>query len=164
MDEKLVLALVAALSAIGGVLITQVFTFFRELLVSKRQSKILLREKYELLAEQVGESFLHRVKVASHTGEEFFVDYLNKPIEKIFSQALLYFPELVEPSRNYHNAYHDYYKMLAESFLPDTGLTAAMQRAKSPGENFEMVLDKLDETQKALYECIRKNAPKYARA
>ena len=162
MDEKLVLALVAATSAIGGVLVTQAFTLIRELLISKREKNALLREKYELLAGQVGESFLHRVKISSHTGDEFFSDFLNVPLERIFSLSLLYFPELVEPSREYRSAYRDFYLMLAKNYFPGTGLSAAMQSA-SVG-SVDAVVDKLSETEKALYECIQKNASKYAKA
>lgn len=164
MGEKFVLALVAASSAVGGVLITQAFTLIRELLISKQERKILLREKYELLTAQVSESFLHRVKVSSHTGDEFFLDYLNRPLERIYSMALLYFPELTDSSKKYLNAYRDYYLMLAESYLPDTGLSASMQNAGAPSENFDAVIDRLNEAETALYESIRKNAPKYAKA
>lgn len=162
MDEKLFLALVAALSAISGVLITQAFSIIRDLLTSKRESRALLREKYELLTEQVSASFLHRVKVSSHTSDDFFTDYLNQPLERIFSLSLLYFPELVEPSREYNNAYHDYYLMLAENYLPDTHLSAAMQSTSTASG--DAVVDKLNKTHKSLYECIQKHAPKYAKA
>lgn len=112
MDDKLVLALVAALSAVGGVLITQMFTIIKELLVSRRERINFIRGKYELLTEQVGDSFLHRVKISNHTSYDFFSDYLNRPLERIYSTAILYFPELVDSSKEYLSAYH-YYLMLA---------------------------------------------------
>ena len=99
MDDKLIVALVAASSAVGGVLITQAFNLIRELLVSKKERKALLREKYEILTSQVSESFLHRVKISNQTGDDFFTDYLNRPLERIYSLANLYFPELLDSSK-----------------------------------------------------------------
>lgn len=164
MDEKLVVALVAAASAVGGVLVTQAFALIREYLISKREKNALLREKYELLADLVGESFLHRVKVSNHTGDEFFADFLNVPLERVFSLSILYFPELVEPSRRYRCAYRDFYLMLAENYIPDTGLSASMQNSSAENGDPDAVVDNLNETQKTLYECIQENASKYAKA
>lgn len=75
MDEDLVIALVAAASAVGGVLVIQASTFTREYLISKCEINALLREKYELLTDLVSEPFLHIVKFSTHTGDELFADF-----------------------------------------------------------------------------------------
>lgn len=161
MDEKLFLAIVAASSAICGVLITQAFTLIRDIFSSRKEKQNLLREKYELLTLMMGESFLHRVKIANHTSDEFHSDYLNRPLEKIYCLSILYFPGLVEPTRDYLNAYRDFYNMLAETFIPDIHLSSSMQNVKEADSKSDVIIEKLNDAEQMLYKAIRENAPKY---
>jgi len=163
-DEKLTLALVAALSAVGGVLLTQAFTLIRELIVSRRANKALLREKYELLADSLSESISHKSEFDNTYGKEIFSEFANKPIEKIFTLSILYFPELIESSRCYYNSYRDYLFVLLKNYHPDAGLSILMQASKYAGDDLDLAVKKLHQSQKNLYESIRKNASKYARA
>lgn len=164
MDEKLILALVAASSAVGGVLVTQAFTLIRELIIARRENKALLREKYELLADRLSESISHKSRVDNFYDKEIFSEFSNKPIENIFTLSILYFPELVESSRSYYNSYREYLLVLLKNFQPDSGLSALMQASKYRGDDLELAVDKLHQSQKNLYETIQKNASKYARA
>lgn len=165
MDEKLILALVAASSAVGGVLLTQAFTLIREQIITKRENKTLLREKYESLAYSLSESISHKVKFDNLDGDDVFSECINKPIENIFILSLLYFPELIESSRCYYNAYREYSIILLKNYLPNVGLSTLMQAVEYDVNNdIGLVVDKLHQSQKDLYDSIRKNASKYARA
>lgn len=171
MDEKLTLALVAACSAAIGALLTQLVTFLREWIIYKRANKALLREKYELLVENLSESISHKSRFDNCYDEQAFLDVINKPIEKIYALSILYFPELTEPSKCYYNSYRDYLMTLLKSYQPNTGLSVLMQATMHGSDDFDfdfdfdfdLVLEKLHQSQKNLYETIRNNASKYAK-
>ena len=163
-NEKIIVGLVASFSAVGGVIVTQAFTTLRVWLVSKREEKVVVREKYEELLNKVNESVVHRMQVANCINDDFYSNSINISLEKVNALALLYFPELVEPTKSYRDAYRDYYLMLAEKYIPDEILSAGMQAAKEQNESFDLVIDKLDQAVQKLYECIQENAPKYAKA
>jgi len=164
MDEKFLVPLVAAFSTVCGILLTQFFTLFKESIISKREKNSLFREKYEQLATNLSDSESHKLIFNNTETEEIFSITQNKSIDNIIVLSYLYFPELIEPSRNYYNAYQNYVKSTLEKFIPDTGLSAAMQAATYADENMELTLNKLHDSQKKLYDCLRKYAPKYARA
>ena len=163
MDEKLTLALVAASSAVGGVLLTQIFSIIRDWFGTKHENRKLLREKYEILADKVIEARSHRVKVMNRNNDEFFTDTLNLPLEKIVSLSLLYFPELVEPSKNYYQAYIDFYKVLGLNYFPDNALSVGMQAVKDANDELNLVVEKLNQADNSLRESIQKHAHKYAK-
>lgn len=165
MDDKLILALVAAGSAVGGVLVTQVFTIIREQLNARSKSRALMREKYEELAESINESIIYRVKVTTLVSDEEFLSSLtNVPLNRARTLSLLYFQELIEPAKKYSEAYIEYCFMLGESLMVDDVLSVGMRAAKEQGEKLDSVLDKLESAQIELYECLTKNAPKYVKA
>ncbi|HGS4503416.1 TPA: hypothetical protein ACMDVD_004448 [Vibrio parahaemolyticus] len=165
MDDRLLLALVASSSAVGGVLITQVFTILRERLEARGANRVLVREKYEELVESINESIVHRVKVYNIVcDEEFHRSLLNTPLQRAYTLSLIYFPELVDPIKNYNSAYVDFCMMLGKSLMPGDSLSVGMRAVWEQGSAIDSVQDKIDSTQKELDECIAKYSRKYAKA
>lgn len=164
MEYKIIIPLVAAISAAGGILITQAFTTLREYLAAKRTKRVLLRKKYEMLIDQVSESVAHRIKIVNYKNDDFFSESLNMPLEKVLNLSLLYFPELVQSVKNYRKAYHDFYVSLADTYIPDDVLTVAMQAASEATSEHDVTLKKLDDATKELYKCIQNNAARYTKA
>lgn len=164
MDEKLFVSLVAAGSTVCGILLTQVFTLIKESIVSKREKNSLLRNKYESLAMSLSDSMYDKAKFDNTETDDIFLIIQNKSIDNIVMLSCIYFPELIECSRNYYNSYRDYVMCVLEEFSPDTGLPALMQAVKYGNGNLELSKNKLDESYKNLYNCLREYAPKYARA
>jgi len=165
MDDKLLLALVAASSAVGGVLLTQVFTILRERLEAKSANRTLVREKYEKLVESINESIIHRVKVMNIVcDEEFHKSLLNIPLQRAYTLSLVYFPELIGPLKKYTEAYTGFCMMLGKSLVADDCISVGMRAVSEQGSNINVVMEKIEHAQKELDDHVMKYSRKYAKA
>ncbi|EIJ0936028.1 hypothetical protein LH707_003481 [Vibrio cholerae] len=165
MDEKFLLAVVAASSAVGGVLITQFFTILKEILIARNANRTLVRDKYEEFVECLNESVIHKAKVVNIVcDKEFYRSLLNVPLLRAYKLSLIYFPELVEPLKEYHDAYKELCKTLSESLVAGDTVSIVLRASYEQGGEMDTVTHKIDLTQKELYQCVERYARKYAKA
>ncbi|ENM5740585.1 hypothetical protein AB1F87_004234, partial [Vibrio mimicus] len=163
MDEKFLLAVVAASSAVGGVLITQFFTILKEILIARNANRTLVRDKYEEFVECLNESVIHKAKVVNIVcDEEFYRSLLNVPLLRAYKLSLIYFPELVEPLKEYNDAYKEFCMILGESLDVGDTVSVGLRASHEQGRKVDTVMHKVDLTQKELYQCVKKYARKYA--
>ncbi|HAT8522064.1 TPA: hypothetical protein I7190_28230 [Vibrio vulnificus] len=165
MDEKFLLAVVAASSAVGGVLITQLFTILKEILIARNANRTLVRDKYEEFVDCLNESVIHRTKVVHIVcDEEFHRSLLNIPLHRAYKLSLIYFPEFIEPLKECIDAYKEFCRILGGSLVVGDTVSVGLRALREQGEKMGVVLDKIDLTQRELDQCVRKYARKYTRA
>ncbi|WP_099609282.1 hypothetical protein [Vibrio coralliilyticus] len=165
MDEKFLLAVVAASSAVGGVLITQLFTILKEILIARNANRTLVRDKYEEFVDCLNESVIHRTKVANIVcDEEFHRSLLNLPLQRAYKLSLIYFPEFIEPLKECSAAYKEFCMTLGRSLVVGGTVSVGLRASHDQGEEMDAVMDKINLTQNELDQCVRKYARKYTRA
>ncbi len=162
--QAVMVALIAASSAILGALITQVVTIVRDVIEQRRKRNTLFREKYEELALLV---------VSSH---QWLADLLKsrsiaelgalRPSDARHAMTLshLYFPELREACQNYVNRCAEFQIMLIDLNEGRPDHDAGTQAAHRDESKYLSVSKQLHVARDSLDKVIIKHADKYARA
>lgn len=163
-QQAILVALIAASSAIAGALITQVVAIVRDVIEQRRKRHILLREKYEELALRVT------------TSHQWMVDQLkSRTIAELGSQppfdarhvmvlSHLYFPELRDACQTYVNRCVEFQIMLIDLNEGRTEYDAGTQAAHRDQSKYLSVSKQLHIARDALDKAIITYAVKYTRA
>lgn len=109
MNPTILTAIIAASSAIAGVLISQTITLLLSFFDKRHKKQILLRQKYEEMMFHLSDSLtwlqdLHCCK----TRHELFAQAQSLPARKALSLCLLYFSDLADTANQYIFAQHEY--------------------------------------------------------
>ncbi|HFQ5066144.1 TPA: hypothetical protein ACGUVR_004757, partial [Vibrio vulnificus] len=104
MDKTILVAVVSAISAVIGVFISQVSVLLKEHLNKKHLKQILLREKYEELADCIQAAMVASNQVADNSSISELMKFgINEPLRKAMSLSLIYFPEFKDAVGAFQN-------------------------------------------------------------
>ena len=117
MKQEILIAIIAATSALSGVLISQAISLLLSFSDKKHKKQILLRQKYEEMMFHFSDSLrwiqdLH----CSRTRDDIFAQAQSHSSRKVLSLCLLYFPDLVDKVNEYIFAQQKYYSFVVGSF------------------------------------------------
>ncbi|MFH0786816.1 MAG: hypothetical protein V2B13_04270, partial [Pseudomonadota bacterium] len=146
MKLEILIAIIAASSALCGVVISQVISLFQMFLSRRHEKQKLLRQKYEEMMFHFSASLEWiRYLNGSTTQSEVFALAQSTDARKALSLCLLYFPSLVQPANNYILAQQAYYTSVVTSFKMDIPVTAGGQALIHNKQQHEAVTNSLFE-------------------
>jgi hypothetical protein len=146
------------------VALSQAISLAQSYLARKHQKQVLLRSKYEELANHVTDGQLWLVELLE--SESFSKASLNTPIHarKAATLAAIYFPLLLEDVHNYLNASAMLQSVILENHQFVSGVNAGAQAVQKNRKAVENASDKFQQARQALDEKIIKHASEYATA
>ncbi len=137
MDNTILVAVVSAVSAIVGVIISQISVLLKEHLNKKHLKRILLREKYEELADCVQSAMVTSTKASDCRSISELMSFgVNEPLRKATSLSLIYFPEFKDAVGHFQNMYICYYNVLTKSYRRQIDETLGTQAAAQHPEAY----------------------------
>lgn len=159
-EPSISVPIIAALSALAGVLVSQVSSAILASKEREHKRKILLREKYEELAIFLVDSLeSYQALLSSSTNEELLLHARHAQAQKIDVLAKLYFPELKQLASDYLFSLVAFQNSLALNYNPELKENVGIQGAKS--ESVNTAQRKLELVKHSLDVAIEKHAPKY---
>lgn len=165
MDKTILVAVVSAVSALIGVVISQVSVLLKEHLNKRHLKQILLREKYEILTDCVLEAITWSNKAAECRS---IVDLnkfaVNEPLRKAIALSLIYFPEFKNAVGEFQNNYINFYNILVTSFRKDVNESAATQAVAHNRQEYLSSAKQFTLSRHEIDILIEKLASKYAKA
>ena len=165
MKQEILIPIIVASSALGGVIISQAFSLFRSFLDKRHEKQKMLRQKYEEMMFHFSAS-LEWIQYlnGSTTQSEVFALSQSTDARKALSMCLLYFPDLVDIANNYILAQQSYYKSIVTSFKQELGFTAGGQALVRNKEKHEAATNNLFSKKNAFENLIVSNTKKYIKA
>ena len=157
-------ALIAASSAIAGATISQFVSILRDWLNKRHQRKILLREKYEELANLITHS---QEWVTFQLGAQSLAELNSRPPQEARKATVLshiYFPLLQDACQNYVNASAAFQSMLIENHQFAPGQTAGAQAVRQNENAFMQAINNVQQCRDELDKQIIKYAKQYTKA
>ena len=165
MKQEFVIAIIAASSALGGVIIAQVFSLLQLFLDKKHQKHKLLRQKYEEMMFYFSASLEWMARLNScTTNTDIFALSQSSDARKALSICLLYFPDLVDDANNYVLAQQKYFESIVTSFKQDLGFTAGGQALVHNKEKHQVATNNLFNKKDAFENAIVSTSKKYIKA
>ena len=155
-DTKILIATISAGSAIAGAVISQIVSIFSDILDKKHQRNILLRTKYEELANLVTDS---QEWVTQQLGSDSLSLLKSEPpmqARKAMVISHIYFPLLQDSCQNYVNACATFQVMLINNHEFVKGHDAGTQAAHKNSVEFENTAEHLRRCRQILDEQIIK--------
>ena len=161
----MLIAIIAASSALCGVIISQAISLTKTFLDRRYQKQILLRQKYEemMFHFTISLEWLQYLN-GSTTQEAVFALAQCPEARKALSLCLLYFPEMVDAANNYVLSQQKYYDVVASSFKPDIPFTAGGQAIVHSRDQYDAATKNLFNKKNAFENLIVSNAKKYTKA
>lgn len=163
-DIKIMIAVISASSAIAGAVIAQLVSIFRDILNKKHQRHILLREKYEELANLVTAS---QGWFTNQLGAMSLKELQGQPpldARKAMVLSHIYFPLLQEACQDYVNACANFQVTLIDNHEFVEGKDAGTQAAHKNRTEFQKSASYLHQCRQRLDEQIINYARKYTKA
>jgi hypothetical protein len=165
MKQEILISIIAASSALGGVIISQVFSLLQSFYDKKHKKQTLLRQKYEEMMFHFSASLEWIVSLNGSTTQATVFALAQCPdARKALSLCLLYFSELVEPANSYVLAQQSYYTAIATSFKEDGSFTAGGQAVVKNKQKFDAATKNLFNNKDIFENLIISNAKKYTKA
>lgn len=164
MPKEILIAIIAASSALSGVMISAGISMLLSHIDRKHKKQVLLREKYEAMMTHFSASLVWIQSLNGSTSQkEVFALAQSVDARKSLSVALLYFPEFVTAANEYILAQQNYYASVVTSYNPNIPITAGGQAAvNSP--NINEVTELLFAKKNAFENQMVASAPKYTKA
>jgi len=163
MKQEIVIAIIAASSALCGVIISQAISLIQTFLDRGHRKHILLRQKYEEMMFHFSDSLQWIQQVnACRTQSEIFALAQCPPTRKALSLCLLYFPDLSGPANDYLLAQLSYYEFIMKNFNENIPVTAGGQAFTKP--ECKPPTDNLFAKKNHFEDLIISNAKKYTKA
>ncbi|MCK5343288.1 MAG: hypothetical protein KAR20_07780 [Candidatus Heimdallarchaeota archaeon] len=127
-SREIQIALIAALSAIGGALISQIATYVIARLNRKHQNNIHLRQKYEEMLHHFYKSLQWIPQLNECITRSQISAFSESPEARhALSLCLLYFEELIPFVNNYIHAQRSYYVSIVKLFDDSCDISAGTQ-------------------------------------
>ena len=165
MEDKILIAIITAASALSGVVISQFNTLIVSFLKRKNRKNVLLREKYELLMEHVLEALKFSTDAQQcKSMEELTTMSVNVPARKALNLSLIYFPELQNSCIDFQNSYIKFYGVLATSFKSGIPHNVGTQACAHNKDAFEATAFEMTMCRQVLDESMIKYSKKYTKA
>lgn len=163
-ESKVVIAVISASSAIAGAIISQVVTLFRDFLNKKQVRNVLLRDKYEELANLITSS---QEWIASQLTAKTLTELRNSPpldARKAMIISHIYFPLLRKSCEQYINSCARFQTVLIDNHKFIEGIDCGTQAVQNNSEAVEQASKQLQISRHDLEDLIIKYATKYAKA
>ena len=165
MDRDILIGIISAASALGGVVVSQFFSLLQAHFEHKQQKKILLRTKYEELVQHLnGAIEWGRETTFCKTQAELHAHAVPVPARQVYSLALLYFPKLKVPAAQLVHTSVMLHHVLSEHFTETERGTAGGQAARKALAQVTEASNALQAARQALDDAIEKNAEAYIAA
>lgn len=163
MSQEIKIAIIAALSAAIGAVVSQSMTFFLSWLDKRHQKKVLLREKYEEMALLYVDSLDWFQSAGSSTNfEQLQAFSFPKKARQVQVLCSVYFPELLDYINEYVGACNAYYKSILEGFDHTINVNAMIQAQTK--EKHVQLMPKISAAREGFDEAIKKYSSKYIKA
>ena len=164
MQKEFLVAIIAASSALAGVIISATIAILLSLFDKRHKKQVLLREKYEEMMLYFSTSLVWIQNInGSTTQKEVFALSQSTEARKALSLCLLYFPDLADAANNYILAQQGYYASVVTSFREELAFTAGAQAMVKNLQHKE-VTDNLFNQKNIFENLIITSAPKYTNA
>jgi hypothetical protein len=164
MQKEILVAIIAASSALAGVIISATIAMLLSFFDKKHKKQVLIREKYEEMMFHFSASLVWIQSLnGSTTQKEVFALSQSTDARKALSLCLLYFPALSSAANNYILAQQRYYASVVTSFREELAYTAGAQ-AMVKDKNYQAATDNLVNQKNILENLIVSSAPEYTRA
>lgn len=165
MKQEILIPIIVASSALGGVIISQAFSLFRSFLDKRHEKQKMLRQKYEEMMFHFSASLEWIVHLNGSTNQESVFSLAQcSSARKALSLCLLYFREdLGAASNDYILSQQSYYKVIVEVYDKKDKNSAGGQ-AESKNPNYNEALKNLFEKKDSFENLIISNSSKYTKA
>jgi hypothetical protein len=131
MSQEIKIAIISAVSAIIGALISQSTTFLLSWIDKRHQKKILLRQKYEEMLYYFQDSLVYIQEVHKcRKRDQLFQLTHSPPAGRALGLSQLYFQEFVEPLTKYIVLQNAFYNSAVSIFNDDIPLNVGGQCIK----------------------------------
>lgn len=162
MEREVVVGIITAASALGGVLLSQAFSLVQSYFDKKHQKNILFRTKYEELTVHLNNSIVWANDLLrTTTFEELHARGQPTSARSMYALTLLYFPKLKEHAEEYVEASVLFQNVMVEHFEPLGGSTAGAQAAKRNMAAFQSAGERLRAARESIDTEIEKCASAY---
>lgn len=165
MKPELSIAIIAASSALAGVIISQAISLLLSYLDRKHKKNILLRQKFE----EMMFLFQNSLNYHSEVGNCKTLDDLVKQTHSVSAQkalgiAMLYFPTIEMVLENYVKSQVGYYQFICSVYNPDIPASAgAIARVNHP-DKIREVEEQLLQTKNEVMVMLKLWADEYTKA
>lgn len=165
MDKELITAIIAATSALAGVALSQLIALLKAHLDRKHQRRILLRTKYEELANHLNDALVwSNILLSTKTIDELHAHSQPMSARRIYVLALLYFPLLKQQAIDYLQASVEFQSAVSDAFSPGIGASAGAQAVKSNREALMNASREMNMARQSLDNKIEEHASTYISA
>lgn len=162
MERDVLIGIISASSALGGVVVSQFFALLKAHFEHKHQKKIMLRSKYEDVVENLNGAILWGREVTfCQSTSELHARTVPIAARRVYSLAFLYFPKLKEPAGRFVQSCVVFHQFLSQNFTETERGTAGGQCVRKAPREFEEVSADLQAARVALDEAIEKYASTY---
>ena len=162
-DSSIAVPIISAVSALAGVAISQIFVAIQAERERSYQRRILLREKYEELAQRLADALEDYLKLlTSNTNHELLTH--SRPVHalRVSILARLYFAELKEPALDFLSSVVSFQNALASNYNPQSQQGVGVQGVAS--KDVAAAQKQLELAKTSLEEAIDNHANTYATA
>jgi len=167
MKTELVVAIIAAASALGGVLMSQAISLFQAFVNRRVEERKLLRQKIEQTMRHFSDSlnWFPQLNYSNRLQDILALSY-SVHARKAASLCLLYFPDLVAKSKDYISAQSAYHQAVMDALDPDSmkGQYAVVLARINNREAYDKALNILFEKKGAFENSLRAKAREYIHA
>ncbi len=161
MDNQTEIAIISATSALGGVIVSQIFSLIISVYDKKHEKRKLLRQKFEEMMFYFTMSFNWFQQINNCTSKkEIYSLAQSLESRKALTLCLLYFPELAEAANKYLVAQTDYYQSIVCSFNENINSNAGAQSYAHSSTHLTVEKNLFD-TKNYFENLIIKNSKKY---
>jgi len=162
MESDLTTGVIAAVAALSGVVISQVFSLLHAHFDRRHHKRVLLRTKYEVLVEHLNESLVWVSVLSSvKTWDELHLNSQPIAARRIYGLVLLYFPLLKPHAEQYLQASVALQGAISTAFSPTDGATAGAHAVHRTPQAFRFASDNFHAAREALDAQIEKCAATY---
>lgn len=160
-DSSLLVPIIAATSALAGVIVSQASSAILAWISRKHQRQVLLREKYEELAHSVADGVGDFLKLlTSKTTEELLLHARPAHAQHAYILSRLYFPELKPLTQAFLASIVVFQNSLASNYNSQLPGNVGTQGVASVHVMAAKVV--VENAKNALEDAIEKHASKYA--
>jgi len=165
MDKDLLIGIIAASSALGGVVVSQAFSLLQSFFERRHQKRVLLRTKYEELSRSLNEAMAWASETSSSKSiPELHARSVPTSARWVYSLSLLYFPKLKEEAAELVSACVAFQHVLIDNYTETEPGSAGGQAARKAQQQLQAAGRSIAAARTELDAAIQKHAGSYAAA
>ncbi|MEW6739793.1 MAG: hypothetical protein ACOYU2_04295 [Nitrospirota bacterium] len=165
MEQEYIIAIIAASSALCGVIISQAISILLSRLDQRHKKHILLRQKYEEMMFYFQDSLTYYNQVATCRIRDQLLQLNHSiPAQRAMGLALLYFPNFVSILDTYIRNQISYYNLVVSSYNPKIPANAGAQARVHNKSQLEAAENNLFQSKDKIIDELKANVKKYIKA